>query len=505
MKKTFAMLIAMLLVLATLLCSCNGDKGEEQTQPPQDTGEETLPGPPSKVPADLKFSNQEVTVLLPAHAKEEFDADNSTAVIDKAIMDRNEAVEGRLEIELTYLPRDEANTGAYQGVIRNSILGGGDSYDIVTGNAYYTAALAAEGLFYDFNTVADDNYVSTDLVWYNQSFVKDTAYKNQLYFLTGDLTISIYDRTPVVFFNEDELDRWQIEENLYNVALEGNWTIEYLQTLVQNVEENLDGLDEKTKDDYYGLFFNGGSMNIDAMLTSVGIRLATIQEDGSVKISWTDGTASDAFAKIYQLMYESTGVYTGTVAKGTYYGEATNYYSEQAFFERRSIFSFGMLNAAKTFALTPDLHYGILPLPKYDAAKPYATTPQDAHSVVALPRNLGNNLGRSTAVLETLSQQSYLILRPVYHETAYKVRYASSAETGKLFDTVIESVTFDFGTFYSNSLQNATHKLRNRLSGEGTAASSSLTGVTIMYTRQVQGKLDELLEKFDTMEVPPAA
>ena len=504
MKRTIAMLIAMLLALSLLLCACNNGKTtdpEDTTVPDGTEAEETTaPGPPSKVPADLTFPNQEVTILVPSFAKDEFAADNSAAIIDKAIMDRNDAVEGRLEVVLNYVPREESITGAYQDIIRNTILvDGGEGIDIVTGNAYYTAILAADGLFYDFNTEADDNYISTDYEWYNQSFVKDTAYKGQLYFLTGDLTTSIYDRTPVVFFNEDELENWELDdENLYEVALEGNWTIEYLQTLVRDIHQELDETEGESKGDFFGLFFNGGSMNIDAMIPAVGIKLTRIDANGDVVISWTEGTATDAFQKIFELMYESSGVFTGTVKAGTYYGEATSYYSEQAFFERRSIFSFGMLNAAKTFALTPDLHYGILPLPKFNAEQDYATTPQDGHSVVALPKNLGDRLGRATAVLETLSQESYLIVRPVYHETAYKVRYASSADTGKLFDTIIESVTFDFGTFYSNSLGNATHKLRNRLSGEGTTASGSLNGVTIMYTRQLQGLLDDLLEKFDS-------
>ena len=498
MKRNLAMIIALLLALATLLCACGGNKTPVDTG--ENTGgEETLGGPPSKVPKDLKFGNEEINIMVPECTKDEFNAD-SAAIIDQAVMSRNDAVEAHLAVSLNYVTRDEALSGAYQAVIRNNIMAdSGDAFDIYVGNAYYTAALAAEGLFYNFNTEADDNYVSTTTEWYNQSFVKETAYKKQLFFLTGDLTISIYDRTPVVFFNEDELEKWSITDDLYTKTVDGEWTIEYLQTLVRDVHTEMDESEGQTKGDYYGLFFNGGSMNIDAMLTSVGIHLTKTDPAGNVRIAWTEGTATDAFKKIYELMYESSGVYTGLVKDGTYYGEATSYYSEQAFFERRSVFSFGMLSAAKTFALTPDLHYGILPLPKFSTDQEYATTPQDGHSVVAIPRNLGDKLGRATAVLETLSQHSYLVLRPVYHETAYKVRYASSAETGKLFDTVINSVTFDFGLFYSNSLGNATHKLRNRLSGEGTSASSSLNGVTIMYTNQVQGYLDDLLEKFDKL------
>lgn len=505
MKRTLILLLALVMLMIPLLTACKKDKNEgNEGTPTTPPAAETLPGPKSKVPEGLKFTGQDINIMLPQYAVEEFAIEEeSTAVIDEAIKKRNDAVEARLDIVLNYLPRSEANTGAYQAVIRSNILSddGGDGCDIFVGNAYYTAALAAEGLFYDFNTVDDKNYISTDFEWYNQSFVNNTAYKKQLYFLTGDLTISIYDRTPVVFFNEEEVKKWEITDNLYQTALDGNWTMAYLQGLVKNIHQNLDDDENETAGDYYGMFFNGGSMAIDATLTAAGIHLTSTDADGNISVSWGAGNATDAFAKIYELMYESKGIYTGLTKTGTYYGELTSYYSEQAFFEKRAVFAHGMISAAKTFAMDTELHFGMLPLPKFDAKQAYATSPQDGHSIIAISRSLaGDRLARATAVLETLSQQSYLILRPVYHDTAYKVRYASSEETAKLFDTVINSVTFDFGMLYSNYMQNATHKLRNRLSGDGgNKASGSLSGVTMMYTKQVEGYLTELLTKFDNL------
>ena len=222
-------------------------------------------------------------------------------------------------------------------------------------------------------------------------------------------------------------------------------------------------------------------MCIDAMISAVGINITKTDTNGDITMAW--GTTKDVmgFQAIYKLMYETDGVFTGTIAENTYRGETSQYFSEDAFFERRALFATGMLCAAKNFALDPELHFGMLPLPKMSAEDEYRTTPQDAFSVMTMPHNVGSRLEIATATLETMSQYSYAIVRPVYRDTAYKIRYASGENTALLFDTVIDSIYYDFGTFYSNAMGNPVHQLRNKLTGTGTTLGSNLMSVTAQY------------------------
>ena len=169
------------------------------------------------------------------------------------------------------------------------------------------------------------------------------------------------------------------------------------------------------------------------------------------------------------------------------------------FLEKKCLFSFGLLCAARSFATDTSLHYGILPLPKYHVTQEYATTPQDGYSVFAIPLFIGDRLDIATATLDMLSYWSYQIVRPIYYDVAYKVRYASSEQTSQLFDTVIDSVVFTFGRFYSNSIGDPVHLMRNRLIGSGNKPSSSLAGLTVSYTALIELKLQELLGKFDSI------
>ena len=509
MTRCLALLLAMLMLIAMVSCGDNTPQNTETgygnvTEAPENKPDENIPQ--SVVPKDLKFSGKEARILIHGDGDDEFTStiDNNT-LIGKEIYERNDRTEARLDIALNYISNDGELSNVYLDVIRNaSLIGGEDNYDIVTASAYYTSALAAEGLFYNLNTGDAVNYVTPDQPWYHQSFVKNTSYKNKLFFIAGDLTLSATDLAPVTFFNEDELKKWSIEDNLYSKALAGEWTMEYLQTLIKDIHVELDNADGQTKGDYYGLFFNGGSMCVDAMLVAAGINITNTKEDGSIEITWPSGTSVDAFEKIYEMMYETSGVYLGNTTKegGTYYGadETFRYYSEQSFFEKRSVFTFGLLSTAQSYAADTSLHYGILPLPKYDKNQAYATTPQDGYTIVAILQNVGDRLQLASATLETLSESSYVEIRPTYYELAYKVRYASSEDTARLFDTIIESLTFSFGSFYSSSLGNPAWALRSRLVGGSTEPNSNLLGIAgNIHTMALQMQSDKLLGEFEGM------
>lgn len=493
--RLFALLLTLLMMFSVV--SCN-----KKTQSDGGTTETNESWIQSDVPSDLKFDGAEVKLLFHGTTETEWNSkEGDTSVINSALFTRNNMLEEQLDIDMNYVQNTEDASTDYLAVIRNAaFLSGGEGYDIITGPAYYTAALAAEGLFYDLNTADEKNYISTDGAWYNQSFVEATSYKDRLYFLAGDATSTVMDISPVTFFNEDELRRWEITDDLYSTVLDGGWTIEYMSNLIKDIHEDLDEEEGMSKGDFMGLFFNSGAMCVDAMLVASGINITDTDADGKLYVSWADGNAADAFEAIYNLMYETPGVLLGTTAEKTYYSETGfGYYSEDMFFKKQTLFSFGRIAAAQRFATDPSLSYGMLPLPKYDENQGYATTPQDGYSVVAIPRSIGDHLEIATATMELLFEASYVAVRPAYFDVAYKVRYASSADTAKLFDDIMDSITFSFGGFYSNSLGDPAWLLRGRLVGNNVIANSNLTGLTNMYTETLTIQLQNLCATFDSL------
>ena len=343
--RLFALLLTLLMMFSVVSCKKKTQSDGGNTE----TNESWIQ---SDVPSDLKFDGAEVKLLFNGSTNHEWDAEEGdTSVISSALITRNNMLEEQLDIDIVFVQNTEKIDTDYLGTIRNAaFLGGEEGFDIITGVAYYTAALAAEGLFYDLYTADESNYIVADEAWYNQSFVESTSYNNHLYFLTGDATLSVTDATPVTFFNEDEMRRWEISDNLYTTVLDGNWTIEYLSNLIKDVHEDLDEEEGMSKGDFMGLFFSSGSMCVDAMLVAGGINITNTDADGKLYVSWADGTAADAFEAIYNLMYETEGVYRGTVEEKTYYGETMGYNAAEVFFKKKALFTFTTIAAAQTFA-----------------------------------------------------------------------------------------------------------------------------------------------------------
>ena len=507
-SKSFSRLLALLLALVLMLSFAACDDKEEPADDPKDTTAEEEStddgGIPSNVPADVLFKNQEVRLWIANSEMTKNEVgwtEEPVGIINQAVVERNYNAEDRLGIVLSFIDQG-VGTGSAQVENTRIIIqtgGGADGMDLVTGSAYYSSTLASEGLLYNLFGDADTNYIDVTSPWYNKTFVEQCSFKDSLFWSVGDFNLTAYDRSPVTFINEDALTNWSIEEDLYQIAIDGKWTIEKLQTIIRDVHEELDNAEGQTKGDFYGLFFNSGSMCVDAMIVAAGINITTKNADGIHELTWGAGKSADAFAKIYDLMYNSSGVYLGTTTEGTYYGEISGYYSEQAFYEQRCLFSFGLLSAAQLFATDTSLHYGMLPLPKYSENQAYATTPQDGYTLVGIPSNIQDRLGIASATLEIMSEFAYRIVRPVYFETAYKIRYASSEKTALLFDTVISSITFNFGTLYSNALGDPAHLLRARLVGSGVAASNSLLLVTKSFGTAMKLQIDNLTTKFENM------
>ena len=508
-SRFLALFLAIVMLLSFAACGKDEDDlvdTDEETENEESTEDD---GIVSNVPAALTFNNQEVRLWIAnseATKNEVGWTNEPVGIIQQAIVERNYNAEDRLGIVLTFVDQG-AGTGDKQvEPTRNIILtgGGADGMDLVTGSAYYSSTLASEGLLYNLKSDANENYINVTAPWYNKTFVEQCSFRDSLYWSVGDFNLTAYDRSPVTFINEDAMLSWSIEEDLYQVALDGEWTMEKLQTLIKDVHEELDNAEGQTKGDFYGLFFNSGAMCVDALIVASGIRITTKTDDGLHELTWAQGKANEAFAKIYELMYDTSGVYLGTTTKegGTYYGDICDYYSEEAFYEQRCIFSFGILKAAQTFATDTTLHYGMLPMPKYSKDQAYATTPHDGYTLVGIPSNISDRLAIASATLEILSEFAYRTVRPVYFETAYKIRYASSENTALLFDTVIESITFDFGTLYSSSLGDPVHQLRGRLVGSGgVAPSNSLSTVTRAFSTAMRLQIDKLITKFDEMKM----
>ena len=83
--------------------------------------------------------------------------------------------------------------------------------------------------------------------------VEQMTIKDKLYFTTGDITILDDDMTMVQLFNKDALAEIKPDVDIYKVVKDKKWTLEYLETLIKDMNQDLNGGGKADKDDQWGM------------------------------------------------------------------------------------------------------------------------------------------------------------------------------------------------------------------------------------------------------------
>ena len=135
------------------------------------------------------------------------------------------------------------------------------------------------------------------------------------------------------------------------------------------------------------------------------------------------------------------------------------YYYATIFAKNNSIFSMAPMFTAERLAAT-DIDYSILPIPKYDEAQEnYYSSTQDSHTFCAV-FTMSDAKSAVGAVLEYMGYLSKKDVVPGYFETFYKAKYASNPETMQMFDSIVESIHFDFIVNWSRAINDILKKVR---------------------------------------------
>ena len=168
MKKTLALLLAMLLMLSSLLIAC--------AQPQDDTADtttataDTTPAPGTPEGADttvadttdkyeqydnlpeLNYGGDVVTILSRGRdwCDDEISVtDMNGEPINDAIYNRNIAVESRIGIKINNIMTSDNDNYTISDMIRTQVNSGTNEYDILANSVYSTIMYTGEGLFRD--------------------------------------------------------------------------------------------------------------------------------------------------------------------------------------------------------------------------------------------------------------------------------------------------------------------------------------------------------------------
>ena len=280
--------------------------------------------------------------------------------------------------------------------------------------------------------------------------------------------------------------------DLFEVVDSGRWTLEYMMLMCKDVYAENDNINDRSEGDRYGFVLGQISQPAEALLVSHDFKWTTLNDDGTMDFCLNSERNIDILSDLESFFNSRfTGIYKVAAPAGSEFAtKGVGRYIE-LFTEQKTMITISFLSTAEEIVKTPDIEYLILPVPKgSEDQEGYRSMTHDSHCNISLSSQ-SDCLDAAAAILEYMGYYSERELTPKYFELSYQAKYASDMNTMKLFDTIVDTICFDFARTYANSLNDISQQIRG-LVKDSLNISSNIT----KYQSQGQRYLDTLVHRF---------
>ncbi len=441
----FCMIFPMLIACGNNADNDNVDKGKFEYD---DLTRETAA---DAIPEGYDLENQTISFFTRADQDKNILGDSeSTDIVYSKIHERNLLVQERLNVLLEFIPSGTTSWQDASDVLKREIQTMSTAWE-----AAFTSnnTVIQKKLFNYFQNMNDSEYIDIDERWWYTDATMELSVDNYNYrFLYGDIHISGLGTSGVIFYNKDLYEQYlssnKDREELYQVVLDGKWTLEEFSRLVKKsrIEKGGDG-----SNDIYGFIFSNKEAN-HHFREGVDIKMYTRAANGMPEFSPKDDKSINFTNMLYELTYENNGVLL----------EETESHIG-AFHNNLAIFELQTLNSVLSDSKREmKSDFGILPYPKWDEAQEeYRTLVHNSSTMVCVP--VSTDIERAneeiSAVIEALASESYRRVAVAYYETALKTAYTRDDLDAQMIDiitgqhdTVKSVITKNFVYEYSASL-----------------------------------------------------
>lgn len=455
----------------------NATETEAETTSPVDVALERL--------TDIDWGNEEFAIIYANDiggyseevvAEAEASSQTSAAVINDAVYERNTLLEERCH--LTFVPIASTHQAIPGAVNAETQTNTGD-FDLISAPASVTATMATSG--YLFNYLDMD--IDYEQEWWDPGTL-DFALEGNIFFMNGAHNIVDDDVTFVMMFNKTLQSEARIADP-YTTVRNSEWTLEYFNSIIQNVSaDNGDGTwDEK---DTYG-FSTPGSIG-NTFFYGAGLQYVVNDRnmDGpELVLDKQMEKATQVMELAQQIVHDNNASY---VAKS---GDES--LSKDVFVEGRSLFYCEAASYLRALNQTMDGDYGVVPVPKYSKEQEnYLTWTHDIGSTLSIPTSILDEIEDQNfeAVLETYVVLSYKLVKPAYYDTMLTSRNVRDPDSAEMLDLIFNYRTYDMAIYYSALGFN--NLFSDCVINNSDAFSSKYTANAKRFDRQVQNILKNI-------------
>lgn len=424
-----------LRIAAFLLCSamifslaaCSG--GQNEGDAPQSTINITETAAETELKPSIPESNFEgkyFNIIIDGGtiAIADFIAEEETGeILNDAVFSRNRTVEEQLNINIESEVVGYGDT--FVSALNTYIQAGDNSFHTAMGMnniASGITALVYSGKFIDWN---DFEYFDPDMPWWDHNVIRDLAFSDKIYCMTGDFNPSTLGNTRVILFNKNLFTDLNIQYP-YDSVLNSTWTHEKFKTIVAQGSSDLNG-DGKIaySDDRYGYVGWQWDMG-ESVFIGYGANYITKDADNLPFLNMNNEYILDVIDKMLELFAEGAGGWMNTVDWG---------HDITIFNDERSLMLNSRLYLLNGFRDMPD-DFGIITHPKLSEEQQNYYQSVDAVCTICYIPVSNDSLEFSGIVLETMAYESWRTVMPSYYEVVLQTKYTRDNESEEMIDII---------------------------------------------------------------------
>ena len=494
MKRAILIALILSIFYGSASCADNPDgsdlaKAPETSQNSEGiTSDETETEP--VLPEGLDFEGTTVNILcrtgdMLEWTNEMFVETDDGDIVNSAVYERNRSVEELLNIEFNFIERDGNYDKAqeFMNTIRSSINAGDNEFDLIAGYRHFMPQLAVEGYFYNLNNVP---YLNFDQPWWKGNFTSELTIDGKLHFMAGDIGNSMLKCMLVMFYNKDLAADWKLED-IYDIVLDGRWTIDKAIELSQTVSQDLNGDSQlDMENDLFSFCTNHVQEYFDVFANS----FTSIGDSGFPEFSFNNEKSVDIVNKLYKLLYEAGGAVPYDMSTSVSWAEGL-----ELFVENRLLIWSHCLGYAESMR-DMENDFAVIPYFKWDESQSeYLTATQNNFSILSIAVNC-QNIEAVGAATEALAAESYRTVTPAYYEIALGTKYTRDELSKQMLEIIRNGVTFNFGTVYSIQLNNIYSVMADIMSQKST----DFTSYYASHESQWQNSLDAIITAYKELD-----
>ena len=398
-------------------------------------------GPVPGIPSDLRYDGRTFRILATGNNDylpfgpdlDEFELDKNADVLNQALYDRLIKTEERfgIGIDITY---GEDRNGAVLSMARSSVNAGSEDYELVSDVASWHRGGIYEGLY---TPVYDLTYIDLDKPWWNKNYITSVSVDPENpYFLFGAINHKSIERSACAYFNMDMLEERlsMTEQEMYDLVLDGKWTLDKMTELSRAVYEDKNGNTLHDMDDIYGFTHYGFEAFYAAY--SSGLEFVTRDEYGLPVLSINNEKSVELADKLLALFND------GTTFKANTQVDCFNMFAED-----RVLFYINRFAIAGWPEFRQStVRFGIIPVPKFDESiDNYYGAVADNTMWQMVPVTV-SDLDFASVVTEYLAYLGYKDVVPAYYDITLKFKYTRGDLDGasRMLDLIVENQRNDF-------------------------------------------------------------